>query len=554
MLLGVVLACSLIGATWQQGVHRLLSPADATAIPANHAILNDADSAPAKATPRTTPAPPPPPHVVATSAPITQPSYLVLIVLDGARTDYFNVPNLPHIQALRKSGTWYNNAMAGILESETPSGHATISTGSLPRDDGILSFGWANSDKSTVSLFSESMVRQGGMERIMSAAGAPTIASLVHKENPSAKVVALSGYKYYAADALGGPNADVTMYYATRRDGRFGPTAIPGHVPPASVLNDPSVIVRSRTMGFTNENRLAMTLAAHTFNTLHQQVTLINLPDSDWPLGHPWGASRDPKDVKTLMQNFDTQLGDLEDTYRKAGVLDKTMFVITADHGFAPTYHKVPKAVIAGAVQRAGTSILRDTYHTGSYVWIKDSTRAATIAADITRQKNPYIQSVYYRTEGPNGSGYQRATSSDRFKAAGMENANQYLLQTFNGETGPDIVVFFTEDAAGVAGSQSSWKADHGGADWEAQHVPLLMAGPGVRRHHTSNWPARLEDVAPTALTLLGMPTTGMDGSVLADALRAPTIQERDTQANLAKTLRPVIESLQTESTWEAKK
>jgi hypothetical protein len=478
-------------------------------------------------------------------------SYLVLIVLDGARPGYFSQPDLPHINALRRNGTWYNQAVAGILESETPSGHATISTGSEPKADGIPSFSWANRNNSTVNLFSESAIRQGLMERLMAASGAPTIASLVHKATPPARVVALSGYKYYAADALGGPNSDVVMYYGSRADGRFGPTAIPGHVPPKALLNEPALIVPSRNMAFTNENHLAMTLAERSFNMLHQQVSLINLPDSDWPLGHPWGANRDAKDVAVLMQAFDADLGRLEDTYRKAGVLNQTLFVITADHGFTPTFHRIQKSVIASAVQQAGTSILKDTYHTAGYLWLRNSAKSRQAASIIARKRNPFIQSVYFRSDTPQGPEYVRASASSRFLSPGMEAANQYLLQTFNGPTGPDLAVLFTENTGGVSSGTASWKADHGGADWEAQHVPLILSGPGVRRKHISNWPARLEDVAPTALSVLGVQPTGMQGQILADALRAPTAQERSAQLQLASTLRPVIASLQSESQRE---
>jgi hypothetical protein len=486
-------------------------------------------------------------------APPSNASYLVLIVLDGARPGYFSQPGLPHIQALRKNGTWYNQAFAGILESETPSGHATISTGSEPRQDGIPSFAWANSDNTTVNLFSEAAIRQGLMERVMAASGAPTIASLVHKATPAARVVALSGYKFYAADALGGPDSDVVMYYGSRADGRFGPTAIPGHVPPKALLNEPALIVPSRNMAFTNENHLAMTLAERTFDALHQQVTMINLPDSDWPLGHPWGANRDAKDVRILMQAFDGDLGRLEDTYEKAGVLNKTLFVITADHGFAPTFHRIQKSVIAGAVQKAGTSVLKDTYHTAGYLWLRNAAKSAQVASIIARKRNPFIQSVYFRSNTPQGSEYVRASASSLLLAPGMEAANQYLLQTFNGPTGPDIAVLFTENTGGVTSGTASWKADHGGADWESQHVPLILSGPGLRRKHISNWPARLEDVAPTALSLLGIQPTGMHGQVLADALRTPTLQERNAQLQVASTLRPVIASLQSESQRETK-
>jgi hypothetical protein len=482
---------------------------------------------------------------------IAKPTYLVLLVVDGAKPDYFTVPNIPHIDALRKSGTWYTNAMAGILESETPSGHATIDSGSEPKQDGILSFSWAGNTNKEVSLFSESVIRQGLLERIMKAAGSPSIAGDVHAADPHAQVVALSGYKYYAADALGGPDADATMYFTTLANGTFGPTAIPGHMPPQSVLKDPALISPNRTLAFTTENHLAMTLAAHTFQTLHQKVTLINLPDSDWPLGHPWGADDDRKDVVKMMQHLDSDLGTLENVYRKAGVLDRTLFVVTADHGFVTIKHQVPDSVINNAVTRAGTSVIYDTHHTASYVWIRDESKARAIASDLAGQKNPYIQSIYYRVPAGNRSRYLRATSASNFLTGGMESANQYLLHTFNSPVGPDIAVFYREGSVGTPASQKTWKGDHGGADWQAQHVPLLISGPGVRQGYTSSHAARLEDVAPTALHLLGIPASDMHGIVLADALRKRTAQETAQQASLDKVLHPVIATLRRESTRE---
>jgi hypothetical protein len=168
--------------------------------------------------------------------------YLVLFVLDGARPDYFNVPGIPHIRALMKHGTQYTNAFAGILESETPTGHASISSGSNPSADGILSFAWANEDNTTVNLFDPANIRNGQMERILHNAPAPSIAGLVHAADPSAEVVALGGHKYYADDALGGPSANVIMYYQGTPKGKFAPTFVPGHAPPPAVLQAPGLI------------------------------------------------------------------------------------------------------------------------------------------------------------------------------------------------------------------------------------------------------------------------------------------------------------------------
>lgn len=477
--------------------------------------------------------------------------YVVLIVLDGAQPSYFSTPNIPHVKALIQNGTQYTNGFAGILESETPSGHAAIATGSHPSADGILSFDWANSDNLPISIFSEQKIRSGQMEKIMRSAPAPSIAGLVHKANPTAKVVALSGYKYYAADALGGPDADVIMYFANRPNGTFGPTAVPGHVPPASVLNTPGLTVPGRTYPLGVGDHLAMKLADTTFDTMHQQVTLINLPEFDWPLGHVDGASLDTAGVKTLMQSFDQDLATLEDTYRKAGVLDQTEFVLTADHGFSTIYHKISHDIVNKAVADAGTSIVRDTYHTAAYAWIRDKLKAAQVAANIAANRNPYIESVYYKAASKFGPVYLSPPGANQFRATGVEAANQYLLSTFNGPNGPDVVVIMKEHSMLVAGAESSWKGDHGGAAWNSQHLPLILSGPGVRKGYVSNFPAPLVDIAPTVLSLLSMPSIGMQGLALADALTGATAAQRGTQTAQGRRLWPVIQALKAESRLE---
>lgn len=479
------------------------------------------------------------------------PRYVVMIVLDGARPDYFTVSKMPHVQALIHRGTEYSQAFAGILQSETPSGHASIGTGSTPNHDGILSFGWVNADNQSVNLFNPDAVLKGGMERIMKEAGAPSIASLVRAHNPRAQIVALSGYKYYAADAFGGPDANVIMYYGGRPGGKFGPAYIPGHKPPDSILNDPSLVMKSRNYPLGMGDHYAMKLAAATFDRMHQQVTLINLPEFDWPLGHVDGANRDWPVVETLMRGFDRDLAMLEDTYRKAGVLDQTLFVLTADHGFAPIDHKIPSSVVNDAIQSTGADVVRTTSHTATYVWLGPGDDAAGAAAAVSHLQNPYIQSVYFKERDPDGYQYIRATGPGLFYAQGMEVANQYLLNTFDGPDGPNVVVFYREGAVGSPPNQASWKGDHGGGDWEAQHVPLILAGPGIRQGYVSQAPARLMDIAPTALTMMGIAPTGMQGIPLADAMEHPTLAQQADQSAEIKAVSPVVASLQAEAAAE---
>ncbi len=477
--------------------------------------------------------------------------HLVLIVLDGARPEYFNISGIPHVRSLMQNGTQYDHAFAGILESETPSAHVSIATGSQPSKTGIPSFWWANAENQRISLFSPDKIRAGDMEKIIRQSGVPTLARLVHAKSPRAQVVALSGSKYYAADALGGPDANVTMYFYGTPKGQYVPTYVPGHVPPAGLLSNSGLTYKTTHLPPGVEDHLAMKLAADTFNRIRQQVTLINLPEFDWPLGHVHGGVLDPAGIKTLMQGFDNDLAMLQDTYRKAGVLNNTIFVFMADHGMMPLSHKIPQSEIRAAVSKAGTSIVSEAYSSAAYLWLKDESRASLVARNLGKLNSPYIQSVYARIRAAPGLTYRRVSNSKWMRTDAIESANQYLLNSFNGPNAPDVVALFSEGVGCEPGGQSGWKADHGGTSWLAQEIPLILSGPGIRAGHVSSYPARLIDVAPTVLQAMGASYRGMQGIPLADALYRPPAGAGQRQQTASRQLIPVVTALQQQSRLE---
>lgn len=487
------------------------------------------------------------PAVLLSGGMAATPKYLVLIVLDGARPDYFGMTSLPHADALRADGTQFSEAFDGILESETPTGHTTIATGSSPARNGILGFEWAQNDND-YSIFSPAVVNSGAMEHIMAASGVPTIAGLYKQKYPGARVVALSGHKYYAADPMGGPQADAIMYYQGDQKGRYVPVAIPGHVPPAGILTDPSLIAPTIHLAPGAEDTLATNLAIKTFQTMHQRITLINYPEFDWPLGHVDGGNLDPAAVVTLMKNFDTDLGHLEDAYRQAGVLGQTLFVITADHGMQPLTRFIPQTVITNAVSAAGTSAPAISYSTGTYVWLADGSKAQTVAQNILNAKDPGVQSAYYLVSGAQP---HYALAGGTFADAGDDRANQYLLATLINGHEPDVVVFARTDQS-FSATSTGWKADHGGASWQAQHIPLIISGPGVRTGQIVAQPAQLEDVAPTVLRILGVNPTGMEGHVLTEAQNSPSAADTRARAQEVSTITPLANALIAEDRAEA--
>ncbi|MGI8824941.1 MAG: alkaline phosphatase family protein [Chloroflexota bacterium] len=471
--------------------------------------------------------------------------YLVLIVLDGARPDYFGMTRLPNVDTLRAEGVQYTKAMDGILESETPSGHTTISTGSTPARDGILGFDWAQSDND-YSLFSPDVVRAGAMEHIMASANVPTIAGLYKARYPSAKVVALSGHKYYAADPLGGPSADAIMYYQGSAQGTYIPVAIPGHVPPSGVLNAPGVTGPTIHGPLGNEDALATRLAIAAFKKMHQRITLINYPEFDWPLGHVDGSDRG-KTIR-LMRSFDHDLGTIEAAYRRAGVLAQTLFVITADHGMSPLKRFVPDTVFTNAVAQAGTKAPAVSYSTATYLWLSDTTRAHAVARNLLGANDPGIQSVYYLSVRglPH---YVHAGGS--FVSSEVDSANKYLLGTLMNGHEPTIVAFCREGQSSINPS-TDWKADHGGANWQSQHIPLILEGPGIPQGQIQVQPAQLDDVAPTILTAMGVRPTGMEGHALTEALTQTTAADRRARDAETAHVTPLVNALMAQDVYES--
>jgi predicted AlkP superfamily pyrophosphatase or phosphodiesterase len=480
----------------------------------------------------------PPSLAVSSSAATAQPKYLVLMVLDGARPDYFDMTPLPHLDALRTQGTQYTNAIDGILEAETPAGHATIATGSRPDQDGILGFDWAN-DNDRYSLFDPA--KMGSLEQIMQDAHAPTIAGLYKKTFPRAQAVAISGHKYYAAAPLGGPSADAIIYYEGDAKGRYVPAAVPGHTPPASVLNAPGMIDPTTHLPDGGEDNLATRMAINVVKQMQPRLLLMNYPEFDWPLGHVYGGNVNPAKVSTDMQAFDADLGRIEAAYQAAGILNQTLFVITADHGMMPVTRFIPSTVVTNAVAKAGTSAPDIAANTADYVWLADSSKAQAVAQNVLSANDPGIQSAYYLTTQKGHPQYVAAGQGTGSPA--VEVANQYLLQALLNGHEPQVVIFGNEGAS-FSDPSYKWKADHGGGSWESQHIPLVLAGPGIKPGQTLTTPAQLEDVAPTVLADMGVTPTGMGGNVLTDALYNPSSAATKTRTAEIGWLGPVVTAL----------
>jgi hypothetical protein len=468
------------------------------------------------------------------SAPPTpQPQYLVVIVMDGFRPDYLSLAPMRHLHWLMQRGMSYGNAWVGQLESETPTGHATIATGVYPRKHGIIGFGWRNVQTGNFDYAPTDLdqIGAGVLTKIMEQDGVPTLSDLIHARHRGAVAVSISGEKYYAAATMGA-GADYIFYGADQHN-RFVPVSIGPNIPPASSRYK-TVSEPDSTLDL--QDPFAASLAVQLARTMRPRALLLNLPGTDIA-GHYYGGMKDTADMRPIVEGADAAIGRVIDAYRALGMLNRTLFVVTADHGMAANGHIVPIHAMYNAVAHGGYPYLDEEYRiTLGSIWLRDPRGAASVAAAMDAKHFSGIEGALYKVQSPTGYAFRADPATAGHLPAPLVRAYLDLADTEAAASGPEVLLPYAEDTTGLIVKNRTLWGSHGGFSWGVQHIPLVLAGPGVR-HGVSSFPAKLVDIAPTIERLLGLDIpSGVDGVVLANALQHASAAERTAQNRVSRT------------------
>lgn len=491
--------------------------------------------------------------------------YLCVIVLDGGKPEYItnNIKSLPNVRKLINSGRWYNRAFVGSLMSITPPDHAVIGTGSFPKNDGgIVNWDWGvhSTGKISPTFQAVETYQNGYAFQVMKQSGTPSIASVIHKKYPTGLVIAGSGAHFHAAGPMGGPDANWIFSYQ-RSAGNWAPFSLGTKKVPGALLNDKSLQEKipsgnQSTIPFLydplvlgHQDSLVMKFAEKSLQLYKPRAMLLNLAEVD-TVGH-WSTKWKIEEAR-LYKSFDKDLGTLVAAYKKAGIYNQTLFVITADHGMIQSKNRVldRDAVVAqvkSIVGQSGTILTNGGGSAGptmTSIWLKNPAMNARVANAIFAKKYDNVSAIYYATHTGNTYSYKMAGCESCSPA--LVKAYDYLMSTDAGPTGEDIAILLRENARNSG--MPSMPGRHGGADWGSQHVTLLLSGPGVQPG-TSNHPARLTDIAPTVERFMGITPDARDGIVLADAFQNPTASDVSAQTASDATLGPIATALQQRAT-----
>jgi hypothetical protein len=192
------------------------------------------------------------------------------------------------------------------------------------------------------------------------------------------------------------------------------------------------------------------------------------------------------------MDFVDAQIGRLVAEIHQRGLDDSTVIVISAKHGQDPVdparREIVDKSLIASQVDAVAPGLLAHaTFDDVALLWLSDPERTEDAEKALDDNRTPDgIRTILW---GPSLI-YQFGSA-------------------LNDSRSPDIIVL-PRPGVIYAAPTATKLAEHGGFNPDDTHVALLIAGPGIAIRTVAT-PVTTTQVAPTILTLLGLPPTELD-------------------------------------------
>ncbi|WP_423463493.1 alkaline phosphatase family protein [Promicromonospora sp. MS192] len=409
--------------------------------------------------------------------------HVVLMALDGFDVEYLDLVRSgaaePDVAALRGSQAHSSAAKMPNLQRLLRRGSVTTSTGVMtsitnPSWSSVATGAWPATHRNTAYWFDTATGTARGQQRDLAV---PTIAQSIREQ----------GGTVFSAQWFILQNYGVT----------FGD--------PDGLYTQPGGDCSRRT-----DDAVAV-LRGEPVDSGGQQVTTDGVPDLVAvycdvldAIGHD-GGDDDPR-IPAALSDIDRQLGRLVQATKDAGVYGDTAFVLTGDHGMT-TFDKGFGAEGLAAIEAAGFT---------PQILTSGQTPAPGTDVVIVVGGVADVRIVGERAGDPAAvRRLERALRGLPQVRDVLDEADQRRLRMSPGYG--DLVV---EPEPGWSfGATPADAAGRHGATTEL-HVPLVLAGAGVRPGVHPHDPRHV-DVAPTISALLGYaPPSGSEGRALREALR----------------------------------
>jgi arylsulfatase A-like enzyme len=226
-------------------------------------------------------------------------------------------------------------------------------------------------------------------------------------------------------------------------------------------------------------------------------VLLYQTVDS---IGHEYG--QDSQEVRKEMTLVDGEIARIINVYREAGILDKTLIVITADHGMSSISKKIDIAQVNTAITDAGF-------------------RYALLAN--TKMKPPTDVDLYIMNYGNLQCYFNRPFSADeKYKLFTAIQQVEGIGTIFDEVTLRRMGAHPNAGDFMVGPAEGYWFGGKGGVhgrNWESDGYQT-MAGPGIKAGATVSG-VKTIDITPTILHMFNVPIPPtVDGHVIHEAVK----------------------------------
>ncbi|HEX9065254.1 MAG TPA: alkaline phosphatase family protein [Streptosporangiaceae bacterium] len=238
--------------------------------------------------------------------------------------------------------------------------------------------------------------------------------------------------------------------------------------------------------------------------------TAEKLPVSDGLTGGYLPGGTVPGPLLRRALNFvDAKIGAMVAEIRARGLASSTAIIISAKHGQSPTnpndLARVDDGPVISGIDAAWTAVHPKapalvafaTDDDGMLLWLSNRSQSA---ADFVRH---YL--LTHTAAGNNVKDQPVTVQSSGLKRVYAGAASAAFFGVPAGDPRhPDITGIAQHGVVYTGGTKKI--AEHGGDDPQDRHVPILVVLPGLRHGQVSSAPVETTQIAPTILTLLGLP------------------------------------------------
>lgn len=501
------------------------------------------------------------PQILAGSRPI-KPKLVLVLVYDQFRADYltrFEKDFLPPISKkkvggfryLMEKGAYYPFAQYEVLQSMTCPGHATILTGSYPRQNGIPLNDWMDRKTKKFVYCAEDPEFGVSPKNLVGS----TVGDELKLISPQSRVVGLA-LKDRSAIMLGGHAADGAFWF-DKKEHRWTtsgyypkpPTWLEAYNKPIMAQKDKKnkwVPQFTKHKFFhedknnTNEalstpygGRLTLDMAKklikeYKLGQRHETDILAVSFSAHDLAGHRYGATSPEMEEMTRSEDVDLSelLNDLNTSL--IGGLNSVLVVLTADHGVAPSNAESQRAKLDNGSLNAEALVTKlNQFYVEKYAL--ESGKALVLSGEHLnfyydkelisqlklKESEVFTQGQEFLLKEPGVQAVYVGKDVDKSKSSVLL-MDQQFLKTYISEKNGDLILvpkpFWFQESPHTTTHMTGYSYD--------RFVPLILMGPSVKSGEYSKF-VNVVDLAPTLGFILGtVPPALSEGKVLKDALQ----------------------------------